>query len=413
MAESPQRRFKERAIAGPWLRASASFPVLLLSGPRQTGKTTLLRRLSEDGRAYATLDDRRLRALAKEDPELFLQRFPPPLLVDEIQYAPELLSALKQRVDTDRQPGAFWLTGSQPFHLMRGVSESLAGRIATAQLLGLSAREEDERSPALPPFRPDPGVLAERRATGAALTLPAVFERIWRGALPALVTGELPDRDLVLAGYVETYLERDVRELVNVGSLTQFDRFLRAAAARTAQLLNFADLARDVGVSPTTARTWMSVLEASGVVLLVPPFSTNVTNRIVKTPKLYFLDTGVASWLGGWPTPQTLASGAAAGAMFETWVVGEIVKSWWNNLKRPNLYFYRDHDGREIDLVFDEGHQLSPVEIKLTGTPTPYDARHFAALERAGRVGHGAVICLAPTSGPLTGRVSVVAAGDL
>lgn len=413
MPESAPRRFKERAIADPWLSASASFPVLLLSGPRQTGKTTLLRRLSESGRVYVSLDDLRLRALAQEDPELFLQRFAGPLLIDEVQYAPGILSAIKQRVDADRQPGAFWLTGSQPFHLMRGVSESLAGRIATAQLLGFTAREEDERNPALPPFRPDPAVLTERAATGVSLTLQAVFQRIWRGALPALATGELPDRDLVLAGYVETYLERDVRELVNVGSLLQFDRFLRAAAARTAQLLNIAELARDVGVSPTTARTWMSVLEASGVVLLVPPFSTNRTNRIVKTPKLYFLDTGVAAWLGGWPTPQTLASGAAAGAMFETWVVGEIVKSWWNNLKRPHLYFYRDHDGREIDLVFDEGHQLSPVEIKLTGTPTAHDARHFGALARAGNVGHGAVVCLSPTAGPLTDRVSVVPAGDL
>jgi hypothetical protein len=295
--------------------------------------------------------------------------------------------------------------------MMQGVSETLAGRVAIVHLLGFSQREATARRADLPPFLPTPERLAARQegAPAAGGDLAAVYAAIWRGAYPALVTGRVTDRDLFYGSYVQTYLQRDVQDLVRVGDQAAFLRFLKAAAARTAQMLNVSELARDVGVSVPTARAWLSVLEASFQVHLLRPYHSNVTKRLVKAPKLYFLDTGLCAWLTEWTTPETLAAGAMAGAIFETYAVAEILKSWWHRMTAPPLYYYRDRDGTEIDLLFVQDRTLHPVEIKRAATPRPEWARPFATLERfPERPGEGAVICLTPDLLPLDRRTVAV-----
>ncbi len=402
-----------RALESSWPRAAAQFPVVLLTGPRQVGKTTLLRHLAGADRTYVTLDDLALRDLARRDPVLFLQRFPAPVLIDEVQYAPELLPYIKMQVDEDRQPGHFWLTGSQQLPMMQGITESLAGRVAVVSLLGLTAREMANRPVALAPFLPTAEVLAERARSFEPVTAPELFARLWRGQYPALWTGVVQDVELHYRSYVQTYLERDVRDLLNVGDLATFRRFLRAAAARTAQLLNLTDLARDTGVAVNTAKQWLSVLVATGQVHLLQPYHTNITRRLCKTPKLYFLDTGLAAYLTEWRTPETLEAGAMAGAIFETAVVAEVLKSWWNRMQEPPAWFYRDGDGREVDLVLACDGRLYPIEIKKAGLVSPRDL-HWAPLRSLPiELGPGAVVCLAPQPLPLTRELEVVPFGML
>lgn len=390
------------------------FPVLLLTGPRQVGKTTVLRHLCEDERRYVSLDDPTLRLLAEEDPALFFQRFPPPVLVDEIQYAPNLLPYIKMRVDEAREPGAFWLTGSQHFRMMQGVTETLAGRVAIATLLGFSARESDGRELAIRPFLPTSERLAERDRSAAADDVAALYGRIWLGGYPALLTGEITDRDLFYSSYVRTYLERDVSDLAQVGNRQTFLRFMRACAARTGQLLNLSELARDVDVSVPTAKSWLSILEASFQVHLLRPFHSNVTKRLVKTPKLYFLDTGLCSYLTEWTSPETLAVGAMSGAILETFVVAEILKSWWHRMVDPTLYYYRDRDRREVDLLFSSDGRLYPLEVKRSATVRRDWRRAFTPLERlTPEVGPGGIVCMVDQRLPITATMEAIPVGLL
>jgi hypothetical protein len=395
-------------------RAAASFPVLLLTGARQVGKTTLLRALGAESRTYVTLDDPLVLQLARQDPALFMQRFTTPVLIDEIQYAPQLLPFIKMAVDEDRTPGRFWLTGSQQFQLMNTISESLAGRVGIVHMLGLSRMEADGKGGGHRPFLPGPDLFTAMAGGAAALSLQELYAVIWRGSFPNLVASKEMDRDMFLGSYVQTYLQRDVRDLAQVGDEMAFLRFLRASAARTGQLLNMAELARDADVAPNTAKRWLSILQASGLVYLLEPWFTNVTKRMVKTPKLYFLDTGLAAYLTEWSSPETLEAGAMAGAMLETWVVCELLKSWWHNGLRAPFHFYRDKEQREIDLLIVRDGTVYPVEIKKSASPGKAAIRHFAALDKLGlTVGPGAVISLVSQPLPLTETVWTIPAGSI
>jgi len=400
---------------------SDSFPVLLVTGPRQVGKTTLLEICAKEGlptqqRTYVTLDDMDARALARRDPALFLQTWQPPLVIDEIQYAPELFSAIKIMVDRDKRNGLFWLTGSQKFELMRGMTESLAGRVAIVDLLGLSQAERDGRAAVSQPFLPTaPWITAARAASAhAPKPLMAVFQQIWLGSFPRLIEQGAKTRDLFYRSYIQTYIQRDVQDVLKVSDQLAFNRFLAAVAARTGQLLNYANLARDVDIDNKTAKAWLSVLETSGLVFLLQPYHTNLTKRMVKTPKLYFLDTGLAAYLTKWPDAASLEVGSMSGAMLETWVVSEIIKSYWHNGLEATLYFYRDTDQQEVDLLIASGDTLYPVEIKKTASPSQNARRQFAVLDKLGKtIGPGAVLCLVERDIPLSPSVTAVPVGYL
>ena len=401
--------YRRRTLESFLTKASRQFPVLLVTGARQVEKTTFLRHLSRKGRTYVSLDDPMVLSLARKDPALFFQRFPTPLLIDEIQYAPELLPYIKLEVDRNRKPGSFWLTGSQPFHLMKGVSESLAGRVGVVQLLGLSRKEWAGRGRESRPFLPTLPELRTRTRTEEKLPMKELYRLIWRGAFPAIALNERLDRDLFYSSYVQTYLQRDIRDLSRVGDEMSFLRFLRAAAARTGQLLNLSELARDADIAVGTAKSWLSILQASGVAYLLEPYHTNVTKRLVKTPKLYFLDTGLCAYLTEWSSPETLAAGAMAGAILETWVMVELLKGYWHNGRQAPFYYYRDKDRTEIDLLIFQNGTAYPLEIKKSASPGRDDARHFRILEkRKIPVGPGGVICLAKQSLPLTPTVQSI-----
>jgi len=414
MQNSRTFHYYSRSIEDRWLEVSDQFPVLLLTGPRQVGKTTVLEHIREEDRTYVTLDDLAIRGLAREDPELFFQRFKPPVLIDEIQYAPQLLPSIKRIVDQNRLPGYFWLTGSQQFHLMKGVTESLAGRVAIVNLLGFSSREREKRPLTLDPFIPKPALVEEYKRSRASSDLIEMYEKIWMGSFPVLATSAIRDREIFYRSYVQTYLERDVRELIQIGDLETFRRFLVACAARTGQLLNYSDLARDVGVSVNTAKKWLSVLVSSFQVFLLQPFHSNITKRLSKTPKLYFLDTGLCAYLTGWSSPQTLESGAMSGAILETYVFVEILKSWWHRIHYPDIYFYRDKDKREIDFILMKDGRLYPIEVKKAVRVERKLSRIIQPLASLGeKIDSGAIISLYPQVLPISECITSIPIGIL
>jgi len=392
-----------RTLAEVVAKTTKQFPVLLVTGARQVGKTTLLTRLSEDNRRFVSLDDPLILTLARDEPALFMQKFPPPVFIDEVQYAPGLLSYIKLAVDRQRQNGMFWLTGSQQFHMMKGVSESLAGRVAILSLLGLSNRELTGNDLEDTPFLPESDQVKARLASSSPLDLHSLYYRIWRGSYPVVAGDDQVDWHIFYDSYLQTYLQRDIRDLARVGSETSFVRFLKAAAARTGQLLNMTDLARDADIAVNTAKSWLSILQASGVIHLLEPYFSNTTKRLVKTPKLYFLDTGLCSYLTEWSSPQTLEAGALSGPMLETWIFGEILKSFLHRGLRAPFYFYRDKDLKEIDLLIVRDGTIYPLEFKKTASPSRHDIAKFDLLKKFNKpVGSGGIICLVEDSIPLT-----------
>ena len=375
------------------------------------GKTTLLMELTKESpRGYVSLDDLNARAMARNDPSLFLQIHRPPLLIDEAQYAPELFTYVKLHVDRERSPGAFWLTGSQMFDLMRGVQESLAGRVALLNLFPLSQSEIDGRASA--PFRVDlDALLARKTEKRGARPVGAldVFQRLWRGGMPALCSGAVSNRDVFYSSYLGSYLERDIRELSGTIDSLKFTRFLTAAAARAAQLLNYKGLADDAEIDQATAKSWVNILETLGIVFRLPPYFNNVLKRTVKTPKLYFHDTGLVCYLTRWSSPEVALNGAMSGALLENYAVAEVVKSYYHNAKEPWLYYYRDRDGREIDLLMEADGLLHPIEIKRSAHPDRRMTSAFSLLDRPPlRRGTGAVLCLSEDLGALDERTLIV-----
>ena len=378
------------------LDLSKSFSALLITGPRQAGKTTMLKELAARegiGRGYVSLDDLNARDMAKNDPKLFLQLHKPPVIIDEVQYAPELFTYIKIHVDEHHMPGAFWLTGSQVYRLMRGVQESLAGRVALLHLSPLSQREITGM-PARP-FMVDFDVLLAESKTILPVSVPDMYERIWKGCMPGLLSGQ-SERDIFYSSYISTYLERDVRELSGAIDALKFNRFVTAAAARCSQLVNFTALAEDADIDIQTAKSWLNILETLGIVFLLHPYSNNVLKRTIRTPKLYFYDTGLVCYLTRWSSAEVAESGAMSGALLENFTVSELMKSYQNAELSPYLYFYRDRDAKEIDVLLEGNGKLFPLEIKKTATPDKRIVRTFDVIEKSPlERGTGAVLCMA------------------
>ncbi|MBT9156793.1 MAG: hypothetical protein DDT37_01783 [Firmicutes bacterium] len=385
----------ERAVEPVIKRLTGMFGVLLVTGPRQVGKTTLLQKLSGPERKYVTLDDPDVRLLAKTDPSLFLQRFSPPVIIDEIQYAPELLPYIKMHIDTTRRRGEFWLTGSQTFHTMKDVNESLAGRVGIVSLLGLSASEINGTPSE--PFLPLPEKLLARLPQQTRLGLDALYARIFRGSMPALYAYEI-DREAYYRAYVNTYLQRDLRDLTQVADEMSFFNFMTVVAARTARPVVYEEIAKDCGISAPTAKKWLSILVSSGIVALVQPYHNNMLKRVIKSPMLHFLDTGLCAYLLKWASPETLERGAMSGAFFESYVFAEIYKSYLNAGKEPPLYYYRDKDQKEIDLIIYQDGTLYPIEIKKSASPGRDASKHFRLLQP---LTPGAIVCMAHDLLPL------------
>ncbi|OFW80366.1 MAG: ATPase [Alphaproteobacteria bacterium RIFCSPLOWO2_01_FULL_40_26] len=400
----------KRTIVPTLEKLSRSFPVLMLSGPRQVGKTTILEACLSSKRNYVTLDDHEVRAMAQKDPALFLQTYKPPLVIDEVQYAPQLFSYIKIIVDRTKKNGMFWLTGSQKFHLMKGITESLAGRVAIVDILGFSQSEIADRANKSKPFLPTKKWLdAARKNVKKTKNLKEIYHDIWIGSYPRAVLGRKDTREVFYKSYVQTYIQRDVRDLLKIEDETAFRRFLRICAARTGQLLNYSDMARDCDIDHKTIKSWLSILETSGLVYLLHPYYRNVTKRMVKAPKLYFLDTGLCAFLTQWPTHESLEAGAMSGAILETYIFAEILKSYWHNGRDAYFYYYRDLDQKEIDLLIEEGDVIYPIEFKKTATPSITATKSFSTLKKLGKkIGNGAVICLRETDIALSREVMAI-----
>lgn len=388
---------------------SEHFRVVMVCGARQVGKTTLLNRIREENKQiqYVTLDYPRLRILAREDPELFLQQYQTPLIIDEIQYAPELLPYIKIRVDEADQNGLYYLTGSQVFYMMKNVSESLAGRVGILSMYSLSRAEIEGRISV--PFLPN-----RIKAMESKDTVIDIFEKIYRGGMPRMITDDKLLAEDYFGAYMQTYLERDIRDLISVKEENKFLKFLSCAAARTSQEVNLADMAKDVEIDRKTADGWLSVLVSSGLVYLLQPYSGNTIKRIIKRPKLYFMDTGLACYLTFWNNSRALELSAMAGAMFESYVVSEIIKGYVNHGidVRSRFCYYRDNNGKEIDLMIMENGKLYPIEIKKSADPGKAALKNFSILDSLPEeVGEGAIICMTPMVIPLDAKNKLVPIG--
>ena len=382
------------------------FPVVLVCGARQVGKTTLLKKVAEDMSdiQYVTLDHPRIRELAKTDPELFLQQYAAPVIIDEIQYAPELLPFIKIKVDEQRINGQYYLTGSQMFNMMSNVSESLAGRVGILSMYSLSRAEIEGRDSI--PFNPS----AIKNLTSDDV-ISDIFDKILRGGMPQIISDPGLSYEDYYGSYMQTYIERDIRDLSNIKNESKFSKFISCVAARTSQEVNLADLAKDVDIDRKTADNWLSILVTSGIVVLLHPYFGNTIKRIVKRPKMYFMDTGLACYLSMWNNARALELSAMAGAMFENYVISEIYKSYANNgiEARSRLTFYRDNNGKEIDLMIIENGKLYPIEIKMNADPGKNALKNFSVLDSLQEdIAEGAVLCMSSSIIPLDAKNKLV-----
>lgn len=364
-----------------------TFKVLLVTGPRQVGKTTLLLSLKPDNMEYVTLDDETLRRQAIEEPKLFLEEHPAPLLIDEAQYAPNLFSYIKINVDKEEKNGMYWLTGSQQFHLMKNVSESLAGRVGIVNLNSFTY-SEISCNPNKLLFDPNNLKKAEK------IDINNLFEIIFQGGMPRLYKEKMVNRDLYFQGYIDTYITRDVRDLIEVGNIESFKKLIVSLASRVGEQLNYSALALDAGVSVPTAKSWTSILIASGLIYLLEPYMSSEIKRLTHVPKIVFMDTGLASYLAGWSSAKELQLSSSAGHYLENFIISEIVKSYNARGIRPNISYYRDKEKNEIDLIIYKNNKLYPFEIKKTSSPNKAMIKHFKVLDKSKKeVGTGGIIC--------------------
>ena len=402
-------QYIKRDMEDVLLRMSNHFKVVLVTGPRQAGKTTMMKKLMEDSdRTYVTLDDLVARDLAKNDPGAFIRTFAPPVFIDEVQYAPELFSYIKIQVDKRMQNGDYWLSGSQVFSLMRGVSESLAGRVGLLDLFPLSQNEMYNHKPCAP-LSTAFDSLRERAGNIPEASPIDVFTRIFNGGMPQVSAEGADSRARFYDSYVRTYLERDVRDLSGNINVLKFHRFMVAVAARAAQLINFKAVADDAEIDQVTAKSWLNILESSGLVFYLHPYSNNLLKRTIKSPKLYFYDCGLVAHLARWSSVEALMNGAQAGALLENYVVSEIVKGYYNCGQRPFLYYFRDRDNKEIDLLWEANGMLHPLEIKKTSSPDVRLTNVFRVLEKSDKIpGSGGIVCLYDDAVLLNENYSVI-----
>ncbi len=385
----------QRALERKFLRLNSFFKAILVTGARQVGKTTMLKHLAQgESRTYVTMDNTMARALAQSDPVLFFQTYNPPIIIDEIQKAPELFEQIKVICDETDERGLFWLTGSQQYTMMRNIRETLAGRIGILELYSLSKNEIDGKIFA---NRLDFSLpcLLERQSEAKKSDIVDVFEHIWRGGMPDALQADAEQRQEYFNSYIETYLMRDVAEEGGITDSVRFRKFLNACAALTAEQVNYKTLAEAAEISQPTAKEWLRLLQGLGIVYLLPPLANNELKRLTKTPKLYFCDTGLCAYLSMWLTRDTLMQGAASGHYFENHVVIELLKSYSYSPDKANLTYYRDSNAKEIDVLVEENGLIHPLEIKKSANPNRREVKKYAVLDKTAlERGCGGIVCM-------------------
>lgn len=384
-----------RSLERKFLHMSSFFKAVLVTGARQVGKTTMLKHLADgQSRTYVTLDNLMARNLARSDAVLFFQTYKPPIIIDEVQYAPELFGQIKILCDEREETGLFWLTGSQQYSMMKNVRETLAGRIGIMELFSLSQNEKDgimfesDLDFSLP-------CLLQRQAIAPKNDVIHVFEHIWRGGMPQVLYADAEQRQEYFSAYVDTYLMRDVAELGGVVDSLRFRKFLSVCAALVSDQLNYRTLAEAAEIAQPTAKQWLTLLEGMGIVYLLRPYANNELKRLTKTPKLYFCDTGLCAYLSMWLTPETLMNGAANGRFFENYVVIELLKYYSYSKAKANMSYYRDSNAKEIDIIVEENNLVHPLEIKKSANPDNREVKKFSVLDKTTiEKGSGGIVCM-------------------
>lgn len=402
-------QYIHRTLERKFLKMSSFFKAVLVTGARQVGKTTMLKHLAEnENRTYVSMDNQMARSLAKTDPVLFFQMYKPPIIIDEIQKAPELFEQIKIMCDETDQRGLFWLTGSQQYHMISNIRETLAGRIGILELYSLSKNETDNII-----FQNELDFtldcLLERQKVSGKNDITDIFDHIWRGGMPAALDADEEQRQEYFNSYIETYLMRDVSEEGGITDTVRFRRFLNACAALTAEQVNYSTLAEAADISQPTAKAWLLLLESLGIIYLLKPFANNEIKRLAKTPKLYFCDTGLCAYLSMWLTRDTLMNGAASGHYFENYVVAELLKNYSYSQSKVNLTYYRDSNAKEIDVLIEENGRIHPLEIKKSANPNRREIKKYEVLEKTGmQTGAGGIICMCEEVIPINSRNSFI-----